>query len=83
MVRTAVARDMLTDPRPALPMPGRGHPIADHRPGLGDLASLLNLARQVHHIGLHGVQFLTVPFESYAPNPNRLQWSRAAEDLWA
>ena len=37
----------------------------------------------MQHIGLDRVQFLTVPFESYAPNPNRLQWSRAAEDVWA
>jgi Asp-tRNA(Asn)/Glu-tRNA(Gln) amidotransferase C subunit len=64
-------------------MPGRGHAIVDHRPGLGDLASLLDLVRQVQHIGLDRVQFLTVPLESYAPNPNRVQWSRAAEDLWA
>ena len=83
MVRTAVSRDMLTDPVGLYRFLDEATQSLTTDPGLGDLPSLLNLARQVQHIGLDRVQFLTVPFESYVPNPNRLQWSRAAEDLWA
>ncbi len=37
------------------------------------LNQLAGLAQQLKGIGLDNVQFLTVPFESYAPDPNRLQ----------
>jgi LCP family protein required for cell wall assembly len=83
MVRTAVSRDVLTDPVGLYRFLDEATRSLTTDPGLGDLPSLLDLARQVQHIGLDRVQFLTVPFEAYAPDPNRLQWSRAAEDLWA
>ncbi len=83
MVRTAVSRDMLTDPVGLYRFLDAATRSLTTDPGLGDLSSLLELARQVRDIGLDRVQFLTVPFEAYAPDPNRVQWSRAAEDLWA
>ncbi|MGZ4479024.1 MAG: LCP family protein [Nocardioidaceae bacterium] len=52
-------------------------------PGLAHLNDLAGLAKQVKNIGLSNIQFLTVPFEAYAPDPNRLQWKQPdADRLW-
>jgi len=51
-------------------------------PDLASLTSLAGLAKQLQGIGLDNIQFLTVPFESYKPDPNRLQWAPEAATLW-
>jgi len=51
-------------------------------PGLADLKELADLANQLKSIGLDNIQFLTVPFETYQPDPNRLVWAQAAKKLW-
>jgi LCP family protein required for cell wall assembly len=51
-------------------------------PGLASLKKLASLAQSVKGIGLDHIQFVTVPFESYAPDPNRLQWAPSAHRLW-
>jgi LCP family protein required for cell wall assembly len=51
-------------------------------PGLASLQRLGSLARSLQGIGLDHIQFVTVPFESYAPDPNRLQWAPSAHRLW-
>jgi LCP family protein required for cell wall assembly len=51
-------------------------------PGLASLSKLGRLAKQVRDIGLENVQFLTVPFETYEPDPNRLAIAPAADRLW-
>lgn len=51
-------------------------------PELASLNRLRQLATQLKDIGLAEIQFLTVPFESYPPDPNRLQWAPEAERLW-
>ena len=44
---------------------------------MGDLAS------SVKGIGLDKIQFVTVPNEPYAPDPNRVQWKGSAEQIWS
>ena len=51
-------------------------------PGLASLNKLGGLAKSMNGVGLDNIQFLTVPFESYAPDPNRLQWAPGASRLW-
>ena len=51
-------------------------------PGLADLKKLASLGGQLKNIGLENIQFLTVPFESYEPDPNRLVWAPEADKLW-
>jgi LCP family protein required for cell wall assembly len=46
------------------------------------LKELASLGQQLKNIGLEDIQFLTVPFESYEPDPNRLVWAPEAEQLW-
>jgi LCP family protein required for cell wall assembly len=51
-------------------------------PGLSSLSKLVNLAWQFRKTNLNDISFVTVPFEAYPPDPNRLQWSPAAKGLW-
>lgn len=51
-------------------------------PGLASIGRLTGLAKSLRGIGLDHVQFLTVPFQEYAPDPNRLEWAPGAEKLW-
>jgi LCP family protein required for cell wall assembly len=51
-------------------------------PGLASLSKLANLAYQFRKTSLDDITFITVPFEEYAPDPNRLQWSDSAAGLW-
>lgn len=51
-------------------------------PGLASLNELYGLTRSIKGIGLDHIQFVTVPFETYRPDPNRLQWAPAAHQVW-
>ena len=51
-------------------------------PGLGSLTELASLARLVRSIGLDNISFVTVPTTEYPPDPNRLEWSTQATQLW-
>jgi LCP family protein required for cell wall assembly len=52
-------------------------------PALASLGNLVKLARQVRRTNLDDISFITVPFEAYPPDPNRLQWAPTAKQLWA
>ena len=49
---------------------------------LASIGKLTGLAKSLQGIGLSHIQFLTVPFTEYAPDPNRLQWAPQAKALW-
>ena len=49
---------------------------------LGSLRDLTDLALQFRDTGLADIQFVTVPNETYEPDPNRLVWSSEAAKLW-
>ncbi|MDQ4054486.1 MAG: LCP family protein [Actinomycetota bacterium] len=49
---------------------------------LDSLAKMADLVRNLQGPGLSDIKFLTVPIAEYEPDPNRLQWTDAAKDLW-
>ena len=51
-------------------------------PELASLNGVGGLAKSLKGIGLDHIQFLTVPFEAYPPDPNRLQWAPGATKVW-
>jgi len=51
-------------------------------PDLANLKDLTSLANQLRNIGLDNIAFLTVPFEWYEPDPNRVVWAPEADRLW-
>jgi anionic cell wall polymer biosynthesis LytR-Cps2A-Psr (LCP) family protein len=51
-------------------------------PGLSSLSGLVHLAWEFRRTDLDNISFITVPFEEYPPDPNRLMWSESAKGLW-
>lgn len=51
-------------------------------PELAALDELAGLARQFRKTDLDDIEFITVPFMAYEPDPNRLVWAPEAEELW-
>ena len=47
---------------------------------LNSVPSLAALAQDLRTVGLDRIEFLTIPYERYEPDPNRLQWSAAADE---
>jgi LCP family protein required for cell wall assembly len=50
--------------------------------GLDSVAELADLAQDLRGPGLGDITFLTVPIAEYEPDPNRLEWTDEADDLW-
>lgn len=46
------------------------------------VGTMRDLATSVRGIGLDQIDFVTVPTEPYAPDPNRVQWRDSAEEIW-
>jgi LCP family protein required for cell wall assembly len=52
--------------------------------GIGSIRSMASIAVRVRAIGLGSIEFTTVPYEVYPPNPNRVQWAQPeADEMWA
>jgi len=51
-------------------------------PELASLHKLATLARQFRRTNLDDIEFITVPFMAYEPDPNRLVWAPEADELW-
>lgn len=50
---------------------------------LGSIKSLASVAVRVRAVGLDRIDFTTVPWEAYPPNPNRVQWQQPeAAVMW-
>jgi hypothetical protein len=53
-------------------------------PGIGSIRSMASVAVRVRAIGLESIEFTTVPYEVYPPDPNRVQWAQPqADEMWA
>lgn len=51
--------------------------------GLGGIRNMGSLAVRVRSIGLDRIDFTTIPWEGYPPDPNRVQWAQPeADELW-
>jgi LCP family protein required for cell wall assembly len=49
---------------------------------LGSVKKIADLASEFQDIGLDNIRFITVPWDFYQPDPNRLQWAPDADQLW-
>ena len=49
---------------------------------LDSVRKIGSLATQFQGIGLENIQFITVPWDFYEPDPNRLVWAEDANLLW-
>ncbi|MCW2783499.1 MAG: LytR family transcriptional regulator [Marmoricola sp.] len=46
------------------------------------LKTMASLGKQLESVGLSHVQFITVPWQPYPPDPNRVEWSPSSSALW-
>lgn len=51
-------------------------------PGFANLKQLASLGNSLQNIGLDHVKFITVPWEPWTQDPNRVQWKPEAAGLW-
>jgi LCP family protein required for cell wall assembly len=51
-------------------------------PGFSSLSALVSIGRSLQHIGLDHIKFISVPYEPYPPDTNRVQWAPQASKLW-
>lgn len=49
---------------------------------LGSPKKIVDLATEFKDIGLDKIKFITVPWDFYEPDPNRLVWAEEADLLW-
>ena len=49
---------------------------------LGSVKKIAELASEFQDIGLDHIRFITVPWDFYEPDPNRLVWAPDARELW-
>jgi anionic cell wall polymer biosynthesis LytR-Cps2A-Psr (LCP) family protein len=82
MVNKAVSAGTLFNPPRLLSFLNAGTKSLTTDPGLSELRDLFGLAQEVRGIGLNRVQFFTVPFGAYEPDPNRLALGEDADLLW-
>ena len=82
MANKAISADTLTRPLRLYNFLDAATRSLTTDPELASLARLADLAKQLRNIGLEQIVFLTVPFETYQPDPNRLVWAPQAERLW-
>lgn len=81
MIKKVVSAGTLADPRKIVPFLEAATKSLTADPGVG-IGLLKSLGEQLKSIGLDKIQFITVPVQTYAPDPNRLQWAPDAEALW-
>ena len=82
MINKVISADTLTKPYRVYNFVEAATGSITPDPGLASLDKLAKLARQFRETDLDDIEFITVPFMAYEPNPNRLVWAPQADELW-
>ena len=82
MVEKVVSKGTLTNPARLYGFLNAATKSLTTDTGFAHLRELASLGTSLKNIGLDNVQFITVPNEAYAPDPNRLQIAPDAAKLW-
>ena len=48
-----------------------------------DVGEMKDIAQSLARIGTDQIRFVKLPTETYQPDPNRVQWTSAADTIWA
>lgn len=82
MVNKVVSAGTLARPDRLVGFPNAATKSLTTSPGLDNVTQLGKLGYSVQSIGLDKVQFVTVPWEYDAIDPNRVSWLPEADRLW-
>jgi hypothetical protein len=47
-----------------------------------NVGEMRDIAESVRRVGMDQIRFVTVPTRAYAPDPNRVEWTEAADLIW-
>ncbi|WP_183407780.1 LCP family protein [Nocardioides marmoriginsengisoli] len=83
MIKKVISAGTLTNPIRTLNFLEAATESLTTDPEFANLKQLASLGNSLKNIGLDNVQFITVPFQEYAPDPNRVEWSSDATALWS
>ena len=82
MIKKVVSAGTLTNPLRLFNFLNAATASISTDPEFANLKQLVSLGNSLKNIGLDKVQFITVPWRPYAPDPNRVEWAPEATDLW-
>lgn len=82
MVQKATSTGTLANPARLVPFLDAATRAITTDPEFASLNELRKVAQSLQGIGLDNVAFVTAPTEPWPPDPNRLQLTPAANDLW-
>jgi anionic cell wall polymer biosynthesis LytR-Cps2A-Psr (LCP) family protein len=82
MANKAISAGTLVNPKRLISFLNAATKSLTTDPELASLKNLAGLANELHGIGLDQIQFLTVPWEWWVEDRNRVVWSADADRLW-
>jgi len=83
MIKKVVSAGTLTNPVRLFKFLNAATSSLSTDPGFANLKSLASLGSSLKNIGLDNIKFITVPWEPWTEDPNRVQWKPQAKYLWA
>lgn len=83
MVREAMSGSTMSNPTKLYDFLSAATKGLEMDPEFKNLASLTGVAGSLKSIGFNNVQFITIPYEAYPSDPNRVQWAQPqAQQVW-
>jgi LCP family protein required for cell wall assembly len=82
VLQEATSRGTLTNPPKLYAFLDAATGAVTMDPALARIGALASLAKDIAGIGLWNIRFVTVPTGQYPADPNRLQWTSEADNLW-
>lgn len=83
MLRTAKEKSLLTNADDLYSFAKSALSSLTTSPGIGSLSTLAGLAQSIQDLGMNNVNFVTMPNEAPAWNPNRVVPTDEADQVWA
>jgi LCP family protein required for cell wall assembly len=82
MIKKVVSAGTLTNPVRLLKFLDAATNSLTTDPGFANLKQLASLGSSLKNIGLDNVKFITVPWEPWTQDANRVQWKPESSQLW-
>jgi LCP family protein required for cell wall assembly len=82
MIKKVVSAGTLTNPIRLYKFLNAATESLTTDPGFGSLKKLASLGNQLKSIGLDRIQFVTVPWQPWPQDTNRVEWAPQADTLW-
>ncbi len=82
MVREVLSRDVLTNPQKLISFLTAATASLTTDSGMS-IGNMTGLAYNLRNISTGNITFMTIPFAAAKSDPNRVEWTSAADEVWA